>query len=400
MLAHAHSPQGERRVDRPAVEVADIVRAHGQAFARAHALTAEQTAVLNAIARCRTAALGGHQDVCGTCGHSQISYNSCRNRHCPKCQSLAQARWIERRMQRVLPTHAFHVVFTLPSQLRRLALANRSLVFNMLFTCAAETLLQLGRDPRWLGAELGVTSVLHTWTRELLFHPHVHCIVTGGGLSLDDRHWIRTRKNFLFPVRVLGALFRGKFIARLHQVYARGQLRLPSPATAQDFQRLCEKLQRKRWVVYSKPPFGGPRQVFRYLGRYTHRVGLSNRRLISFDARGVTFRTRGNSAVTLSPDDFLRRFLQHVLPKRFVKIRHHGLMAAANVSTRLETARHLLGQTNPVTSLPPQDFRDLLLVLTGLDLRRCPRCLVGNVARYPLAVPTIPLTAPAPPDTS
>jgi hypothetical protein len=315
-------------VDRPVIEVADIVRAHGQAFARAHALTAEQAAALNAIARCRTAALGGHQDVCDTCGHCEISYNSCRNRHCPKCQSLAQARWLERRMQRVLPTHAFHVVFTLPSELRRLALANRTLLFDMLFDCAAKTLLELGRDPRWLGAELGITSVLHTWTRELLFHPHIHCIVTGGGLSLDGEHWIRTRKNFLFPVRVLGALFRGKFIARLRQVHARGQLRLQSPATAQHFQRLCEKLRRKRWVVFSKPPFGGPNQVFRYLGRYTHRVGLSNRRLISFDARGVTFRTRGANTVTLSPDDFLRRFLQHVLPKRFVKIRHHGLMAA------------------------------------------------------------------------
>ena len=302
-------------------------------------------------------------------------------------------------MRRVLPTHAFHVVFTLPSQLRRLALANRTLLFDMLFACAAETLLELGRDPRWLGAELGVTSVLHTWTRELLFHPHVHCIVTGGGLSLGG-HWIRTRKNFLFPVRVLGALFRGKFIARLRQVHARGQLRLPSPATAHDFQRLCEKLHRKRWVVYSKPPFGGPRQVFRYLGRYTHRVGLSNRRLISFDADGVTFRTRGANTVTLSPDDVLRRFLLHVLPKRFVKIRHHGLMAAGNVSTRLETARRLLGQISPIATLPPQDFRDLLVVLTALDLRRCPRCLVGTVTRHPLAELTISVSLPSPPDTS
>jgi hypothetical protein len=397
VLTHAHSPTGERRVDRPAVEIADIVRAHGQAFARAHALTTEQAAVLDAIAYCRTAALGGHMDVCDSCGHAEISYNSCRNRHCPKCQSLAQARWVERRMQRVLPTHAFHVVFTLPSGLRRLVLANRTLLFDLLFACAAETLLELGRDPRWLGAELGITSVLHTWTRELLFHPHTHCIVTGGGLSPDGQRWIGTRKNFLFPVRVLGALFRGKFLARLRQAHARGSLRLPARVAARDFEQLCSRLQRKRWVVYSKPPFGGPEHVFRYLGRYTHRVGLSNRRLVSFDARGVTFRTRGNNTATVSPDEFLRRFLLHVLPKRFVKIRHHGLMAASNVFTRLEIARHLLDQHPVVCSPVVHDFRALLLVLTGIDLRRCSRCLVGTVIRRPLNFE--PDRQP-PPDTS
>jgi len=385
---------GGRRVDRPAAEIADIVRAHGQAFARAHALSAEKTAVLDAIARCRTAALGGHVDVCDACGHADISYNSCRNRHCPKCQSLAQARWLERRMQRVLPTHAFHVVFTLPSQLRPLALANRTLLFDLLFACAAETLLELGRDPRWLGAELGITSVLHTWTRELLFHPHVHCIVTGGGLSSDGQRWIGTRKDFLFPVRVLGALFRGKFLARLRLAHARGDLYLPAPA---HFERLCNQLQRKRWIVYAKPPFGGPQHVFRYLGRYTHRVGLSNRRLVSLDARGVTFRTRGSNTVTLEPDEFLRRFLLHVLPKRFVKIRHHGLMAASNVSTRLEMARHLLGQPSAAPMHALQDFRELLLALTGVDLKCCPRCLVGSITRHPLSCAP---DSPLPPDTS
>jgi len=394
VLAHAHSPTGERRVDRPTLEIADIVRAHGQAFARAHALTAEKAAVLDAIKRCRTADLGGHVDVCDACGHSEISYNSCRNRHCPKCQSLAQARWLERRMQRILPTHAFHVVFTLPSQLRPLALANRTLLFDLLFACAAETLLALGRDPRWLGAELGITSVLHTWTRELLFHPHVHCIVTGGGLSPDGQRWIGTRKNFLFPVRVLGALFRGKFLARLRQAHARGDLCLPAPT---QFEHLCNQLQRKRWIVYAKPPFGGPQHVFRYLGRYTHRVGLSNRRLVSFDSRGVTFRTRGSNTVTLAPDEFLRRFLLHVLPKRFVKIRHHGLMAASNVSTRLEMARHLLDQPSATPMHAVQDFRELLLALTGVDLKCCPRCLVGSITRHPLSCAPDP---PLPPDTS
>lgn len=297
-------------------------------------------------------------------------------------------------MQRVLPTHAFHVVFTLPSQLRAMALANRTLLFDLLFTCAAETLLELGRDPRWLGAELGITSVLHTWTRELLFHPHVHCIVTGGGLSSDGQRWIETRKTFLFPVRVLGALFRGKFLAHLRQAHARGDLCLPAPT---QFEHLCNQLQRKRWIVYAKPPFGGPQQVFRYLGRYTHRVGLSNRRLTSFDSRGVTFRTRGNNTVTLAPDEFLRRFLLHVLPKRFVKIRHHGLMAASNVSTRLEVARNLLGQTPASPTPSVQDFRDLLLLLSGIDLRSCTHCLVGTVTRHPLS---FALDPPFPPDTS
>jgi hypothetical protein len=317
-------------------------------------------------------------------------------------------------MARILPTHSFHVVFTLPSELRGLALANRDIVFDLLFACAAETLLELGRDPKRLGAELGITSVLHTWTRALLFHPHVHCIVTGGGLSLDGERWVATRPDFLFPVRVLGALFRGKFLARLRRAYDRGELHLAgSVAHLADrgrFARLCDKLFGKRWVVYAKPPFGGPDQVFRYLGRYTHRVGLSNRRLVSLDERGVTFRTRGAQTITVTPDEFLRRFLLHILPKGFVKIRHHGLMAASHVQTKLATARRLLEGT-PLTApkLPdaprsPRDFREILLALTGVDLRRCPRCLVGTMVRHSLDYAQDAARAepepPPPPDTS
>ncbi len=394
-----------RAIERPALEVADIVRAHGEAFVRAHALTPDQHAVLRAIARCRTAALGGHVDVCDSCGHADVAYNSCRDRHCPKCQSLAQARWIEKRMERVLPTHAFHAVFTLPRELRALVMANREKLFDVLFASAAETLLELGRDPKWLGAELGITSVLHTWTRELLFHPHVHCIVTGGGLSPDGTRWIATRPDFLFPVRVLGALFRGKFLARLARLYDRGELRLDGPAASladrERFARLRDKLYRTRWIVYAKPPFGGPEQVFRYLGRYTHRVGLSNRRLVSLDERGVTFRTHGEKTVTVAPGEFLRRFVLHVLPKRFVKIRHHGLMAASNVATRLAVARRLLQRDPPDapidTSRATRDFRELLLALTGVDIRRCPRCGVGTMIRHPLSVLA---HAPLAPDTS
>jgi len=368
---------------------------------RTHVLLPEQHAVLRAIQRCRTAELGGHADVCDACGHVEVAYNSCRNRHCPKCQSLAQARWIERRMQRVLPTKAFHVVFTLPSELHGVALQNREKIFNVLFAAAAEALLELGRDPKWLGAEVGLTSVLHTWTRDLRFHPHVHGIVTAGGLSPDGERWIPTRAGFLLPVRVLGALFRGKFLARLERLYDAGELQLTGPASAlanrASFARLRDKLYRTRWVVYAKQPFGGPEQVFRYLGRYTHRVGLSNRRLVSLDARGVTFRTRGEGTAALSPDEFLRRFLLHVLPKGFVKIRHHGLMAASNVSTRLVTARRLLQGTDAIASDPPppqRSFVELLLALTGVDIRRCKLC-GGNVTRRPLS-----LIPPVPPDTS
>jgi hypothetical protein len=393
-----------RAGDKPALEVADIVRLHGEDFVRAHALSPDQHAVLRAIARCRTAALGGHVDVCDACAFAAIAYNSCRNRHCPKCQALSQARWIARRMERVLPTHAFHVVFTLPSELHGLVMRNREELFDLLFASAAEALLELGRDPRWLGAELGITSVLHTWTRDLRFHPHVHCIVTGGGLSLDGTRWIATRPDFLFPVRVLGALFRGKFLALLNRLYDRRALRLDGPASSladpARFERVKDKLYRSRWVVYAKRPFGGPEQVFRYLGRYTHRVGLSNRRLVSLDDRGVTFRTHGEQTATLAPREFLRRFLLHVLPKGFVKIRHHGLMAASNVTTRLAVARRLLERdlppAPPDVSPSPVDFRELLLALAGIDLRRCPRCGELAMRRHPLTF----TVEPVPPDTS
>jgi hypothetical protein len=400
---HAAAPPLHGRSPlRPSLEVADIVRAHGEAFQRAHVLTAEQHAVLRDIARCRTAALGGHADVCAECGHLELSYNSCRNRHCPKCQSLAQAAWVEQRMARMLPTHGFHVVFTLPRELRGLALANRELVFSALFACAAESLLALGRDPKWLGADLGVTSVLHTWRRDLLFHPHVHCIVTGGGLSLDGTRWVAASPDFLFPVRVLGALFRGKLLDALRRAHDRDELRFQGPAASladpDRFRHLCRKLQRKRWVVYCKPPFGSPEHVYRYLGRYTHRTGLSNRRLVSFDERGVTFRTRGDGRVTLAPDEFLRRFLLHVLPKGFVKIRHHGLFAPGHIHTKLAAAHSLLSAAGSTAPPPPtstpSDFRELLLALTGLDLRRCRRCGSLAVLRCPLGV-VLPVLPPA-----
>jgi len=370
---------------------------------RTHTLTPDQLAVLRDIARCRTVELGGHIDVCTNCGHVEgQSYNSCRNRHCPKCQSLAQFHWVEERMKRMLPTHSFHVVFTLPRELRRLALANREAVFNMLFACAADTLIELGRDEARLGGDLGVTSVLHTWRRDLGFHPHIHCIVAGGGLSRDGQRWVAAGRDFLFPVRVMGKHFRDKLLEALRCAYDLGKLSLVGPAAPladrERWDRLCDKLSDKRWVVYCKPPFGDNEQVVRYLGHYTHRIGLSNQRLVSFNEHGVTFRTRGDGRVTVSADEFLRRFVLHVLPKGFVKIRHYGLFAPSNVATKLAAARALLNgdtpavnptatETTPATAETPQvpsDFREVLLSLTGVDLRRCSRCGAMAVVRRPL----------------
>lgn len=293
----------------------------------------------------------------------------------------------------MLPVHAFHVVFTLPSGLRPLVLENRRMLFNLLFAAAADTLKELGRDPKYIGADLGITAVLHTWTRELHFHPHVHAIVTGGGLALDRSRWVPTKPEFLFPVRVLGALFRGKFLARLEELYDRGALRLIGNAARfadrKAFARLRDRLYKTRWVVYAKPPFGGPDEFFRYVGRYTHRVGLSNARIRALDHERVTFRTRGDATATLTHAEFLQRILLHVLPEGFTKIRHYGLFASGNVNTKLVLARQRLAEAGVPSPIPdtraPRDFRELLLALTGVNITRCPRCRVGVLVRQPLA---------------
>jgi len=284
---------------RPALEVATIVRAHGAAVRRQQVLSREQRQALRAMAVCRTPALGGHLDVCPACGLERPAYHSCRNRHCPKCQSLAQARWIAQRTARVLDVDYFHVVFTLPASLRSLALAHRRPVFALLLRAAAQTLLTLGHDPQRLGAELGITAVLHTGTRQLAFHPHVHCIVTAGGLTADRRRWRPARQRHLFPVRVLGALFRGKVLAALQRSLARGELAAADPVSTR-----CTlgALHGTSWLVYVKRPFGGATRLFQYLGRYTHRVGLSNQRLVAVTPDAVTFRTKDGRTATLPPE--------------------------------------------------------------------------------------------------
>lgn len=388
--AHVRAPT------RCTLELADVVREHGAAYRQRHVLTPEQHAVLGAVARCRTAALGGHLDVCLACGHDAPAYNSCRDRHCPKCQAIAQARWIEGRLARVLPVHYFHVVFTLPAELRPLAAYNRREVFGRLFAAASATLLELGQDPKRLGATLGITMVLHTWARDLSFHPHVHAIVTGGGLSHDAARWVPARRRYLFPVDVLGALFRGKLLAALDTAILRGEITMPGGEAAdpEAWDRLRDRLHAMRWNVYAKRSFGGAEHVIRYLGRYTHRVGISNQRLVAMDERGVTFRTKDGKTVTVSPDAFLGRFLSHVLPRGFVKIRHYGLMASSHATTTLETGRSLL-----VASARPSDapaartteeassLTHPAVSLTDDGPRPCPACGALALVRRPLPGP-------------
>lgn len=381
-----------------------MIRAGGEAFLGRPELTPEQREVLRAIVACRTSALGGHVEVCDSCDHIEVSYNSCRNRHCPKCQWQNQLEWIEQRKARILPTSYYHVVFTLPSELRALALRNRETVYDLLFQCASQSLLELGRDPKWLGARIGVTAVLHTWSRDLSYHPHLHCIVTGGGLTLDGERWVDGREGYLVPVKVLAALFRGKMLAALQGAYARGELCLDGCASELAdptvFARLRDTLYGMAWVVYIKRPFAGAEQVYTYLGRYTHRVGIANSRLLHFDGQRVTFRTKQKKTVTLPVEEFLRRFVQHVLPKGFVKIRHYGLLAPGHATTTLETARRLLEakQVAPegaCASMPPCDGSDHATAApvrgeaasaAEPELKLCPECGAGRMIPYPLSV--------------
>jgi Putative transposase/Transposase zinc-binding domain len=382
-------------VKRPAFDVADVFRAHGEAYRQGHhSLTGDQAKVMRAIQTCRTAVLGGHVDLCLDCGVMTPSYNSCRNRHCPKCQGLEQAQWITARRERTLPVHYFHVVFTLPAELRAVVKANQELLYSILLREAGNTLVALGESR--LAATVGVTEVLHTWTRDLSYHPHVHCIVTGGGLSLDGDRWVTASKRYLFPVKVLSRLFRGKFLAAFRDAYVGGKLHGTS---SESFAALVDKLYRTEWVIYAKRPFGSVEHVFQYLGRYTHRVGISNQRLLSITDREVRFLTKEGKSVALSPEEFIRRFLQHVLPYGFVKIRHYGLLAPANVTTKLRVASRLLvpPSTTTSTSAPagndtPREaesalttWQDTLLSLTGVDVRACRHCGGKRLETHPLS---------------
>lgn len=320
-------------MNRPAIEVADIFRAVGRDFIEKNRrwLTWQHLKVLRAIEHCRTAALGGHLDSCSQCGYRAISFNSCRNRHCPKCQVNLCKKWVQLRAEELLPVTYFHVVFTLPHELSALALRNKRIIYELLFRMCSETLLEIAADRKHLGAQIGFLSILHTWGQNLLHHPHLHCVIPAGGLAPDRSSWISTRRpNFLLPVRVLSKVFRGKFLEALEKAFRNGELtfcgNVQHFAHLQRFQRLLDQLSRKKWVVYAKPPFGGAEHVLQYLARYTHRVAISNHRLASFDGKQVTFRWKdyahGNKKrkMTISADEFLRRFLLHVLPGGFMRI--------------------------------------------------------------------------------
>ena len=346
-------------MSRPTVEVADILRVQGSRFLDRYyrSFGFQQLKAFRAIQRCRTAALGGHVDACPKCGHQAISYNSCRNRHCPKCQTQARERWLQARERELLTTTYFHVVFTAPHELNVLALDNPALFYDLLFTASAKTLLEVAADPKHLGAEIGVISILHTWGQNLLLHPHIHCVIPAGGLSLDHNHWVRPRYPFFLPVKVLSRVFRGKFCAGLKRLYRRRQLRCDGPAAAlgnpKQFHRLLRRLHRQDWVVYAKPAFGAPFSVLRYLGRYTHRVAISNHRLLAFDGERVTFRWKDYAhggkqrKMSLTGTEFLRRFFLHVLPKGFVRIRHFGFLANRFRAERLALCRQLLTDDPP-----------------------------------------------------
>lgn len=396
MSAAAACCPSPRKAERPRLEVADIVREHGEELRQQHRLNPAQEKVLRNIELCRTAALGGHEDVCPHCKHKRPSYNSCLDRHCPKCLNLRQARWVEQRLERLLPVSYFHVVFTLPALLRPLARCNPKAMYDLLFHAASRTLLELGLDEKFFGAQLGITAVLHTWTRMIDYHPHLHCIVTGGGLSLDGGRWIASRSEYLLPVLVLSRLFRGKFLDGLARAYQAGELQFHGGcvelADPQTFQHLKNELYQNEWVVYAKEPFAAPEHVFRYLGRYIHKVAISNERLIKLENGVVHFHTKDGNVAALPAVEFLRRFLLHVLPKGFVKIRHYGLFASSNVKTKLETAKQILeppptdDQGRKEDQAPePYDWREHLRLLTGIDPSVCPNCGKGPMLRVHLA---------------
>jgi hypothetical protein len=353
---------------RTSLEVADIFRVAGPAYRVAHAghLSLHQLKIMSAVENCRTAAMGGHVEACEDCGHWRVAYNSCRNRHCPKCQGAAARTWLAEREADLLPVGYFHVVFTLPAEIGAIALQNKALVYDLLFRTASETMRIIAADPRHLGARIGITAVLHTWGSALTHHPHIHMIVPGGGISLDGERWVSARPAFLLPVRVLGALFRRLFLTRLLALYQEGRLgffgTMAHLAERRAFLRHLSPVRKKRWVVYAKPPFAGPEAVLAYLSRYTHRVAISNSRLLRFDDAGVAFRFKDyrrngsdrQQIMALEADEFIRRFLLHDLPRGFHRIRHYGLLASGTRRDNLERARQLLEIAPPAKDAPAE----------------------------------------------
>ncbi len=374
---------------RPRWEVAEVFRLYGDAYRQAHRLPVSHHKVMQAIETCRTAELGGHLEQCNHCGHLRPAYNSCRNRHCPKCQSLVKAKWLEARQAELLPVHYFHAVFTLPHELNPLTLCNKAVVFRLLFRAVSQTLLQFGRNN--LGGQLGFTAVLHTWDQTLGDHFHLHCIIAGGALSEDEERWIPTRPNFLFPDKALSRVFRAKFLDALQQAFRDGELCFPGQtqplAAPRNFARLLKPLWKKDWVVRTKEPFAGPESVLDYLGRYTHRVAISNDRLLDIKDGRVFFRYKNRrkedkvETMSLEAEEFIRRFLLHVLPSGFQRIRHFGFLANRHKKGKLGRCRALLGLAPQLPKPTERTTEEWIRQLTGHDPTRCPRCEQGTMHR-------------------
>ena len=374
---------------RGSLEVADIFRAHGPGYREAHGheMPPRHLRAMRAIELCRTAELGGHVEECDQCGAVRVSYNSCRNRHCPKCQCLDKERWLEARKKDLLPTQYFHLVFTIPESLRPLALRNQNVLYPILFRAASETLKELAADPKYLGAEVGFITILHTWSQTLIDHPHLHCIVTGGGLSPDGKKWIPCKKDFFIPVKVISRLFRGKFLAYLKEAKEKGKLAFPGNIAHlkkdHSFKAMLDDLYDQEWVVYCKPPFSSAETVMDYLGRYTHRVAISNDRLIRMQEDQITFRYRNRNdnnvlkSMTLDAFEFIRRFLLHILPDGFMKIRYYGILSHRNRKRKLALCKKLLGVDHKEHE--KESWQDLLTRITGIDPRICPCCGKGKM---------------------
>ena len=398
-------------MDCPRLEVGDVFRRYGEIFRQQHAgsLSRAQLRVMTAIECCRTAALGGHIEQCDQCHFQRIAYNSCRDRHCPKCQSLARPQWIEDRQAELLDTQYFHVVFTVPEEIAAIAFQNRKVVYDILFRATSETLRTIAVDPKHLGAEIGFFAVLHSWGQNLMFHPHLHCVVPGGGLSPDGNRWIPCRKGFFLPVRALSRLFRRLFVESMEKAFDAGQLQffsaLEELRDPTAFRRLLGRVRSREWVVYAKKPFAGPQQVLDYVGRYTHRVAISNNRILNIEDGLVTFRYKDyrdgsqQRTMTLAADEFIRRFLLHVLPEGFHRIRYYGFLGARYRKEKLEQCRQLLGMVprEPESKMAELDYRDRYQALTGSSLWECPACHRGRMIVIreipPRSIPTIPDTS-------
>lgn len=371
-------------------ELQEIFKKYGADYEKIRKLTLNQQKAVYCIKACRTSEMGGHVDACDECGCYQISYNSCRNRHCPKCQTLAKERWINDRKQELLPVQYFHVVFTIPDIINPIAMSNQKAIYSILFKAASETLLELAGDKKYLGAQIGFTSILHTWGQNLMYHPHIHCIVPGGGLTPTSK-WISSKKDFFIPVKVLSRKFRGKFLYYLKDSWNESKLvfhgSTENLVLEQDFQSMINKLYSVEWVVYCKEPFKGPECVVEYLGRYTHRVAISNNRILSVENGQITFKWRDykdnnkEKLMTISVMEFIRRFLLHILPEGFVKIRHHGLLSNRNKSKKIKLCKRLTGAKYNNSCFKKLSVKEIMIELTGRDITKCPHCKSGILRR-------------------